>query len=85
MTLYVDLEACCVEVSGRIQDIHQVVNKIYCGFLLHLFFQAGSGVFAFDSLTRSIFCERLLFTLSKPFDIIMCSPRLDYIMVGGSF
>ena len=46
-----------VEVSGSIQDTHQVTIKI----LLHLFFKPDQVVYVFVSLTRSIFCERLLF------------------------
>ena len=57
--------AFCIEVSGRIQDIHEVAVKISFGFLLHLFVkpdQADS-----DFLGGSIFCEHLLM-LGKPLD-----------------
>ena len=54
------LEVLCVEVSGRIQYIHQVAIEIYSGFLLHLFFKPDQVVYVIVSLTRSIFCEHLL-------------------------
>ena len=70
LALHVGVEALGVEVSGRIQDIHEVhvAVKIYSGFLLHLFFKPDQVVLVNVTLTGSICCESLLFTLGKPFD-----------------
>ena len=45
-----------------------------------VFFKPDQVVFVFVSLTRSIFCEHLLFTLGKPFDICVLP---GFIISGG--
>ena len=43
--ILVGVEASCTEVSGRIQDIHEVAVKMLFGFQLHLFVKPDQADF----------------------------------------
>ena len=64
----------CVEVSDRIQYIHQVAIKIYSGFLLYLFLKPYQVVYVLSLSPDQYFVNA--FFLNR---LIAVSPMFDYI------